>query len=144
MVFLVPYDGSSVSEAALDRAVEHGKALDEDVVAVSLIPTGAEYAERRKWIEPDEEFAVESARTELKRKISEATDTAERNYTDSGASAPHDGVAERIRRVANDVDASVLFVGSSANGNSDSDGLQTPFGSVAQEGSYDVHIVRSA
>lgn len=144
MVFLVPYDGSSVSEAALDRAVEHGQALSEDVVAVSLIPTGAEYAERRKWIEPDEEFAVESARAELRRKISETTDSAERNYIDSGASAPHDGVAERIRQVASDVDASVLFVGTSENGEDDSDGIQTPFGSIAHEGSYDVHVVRSA
>ena len=149
MVFLVPYDGSSPSEAALDRAVEHARALETDVVAVSLIPTGSEYAIRRKWIEPSEEFALDAARQELKRKIDETTDEAERNYTDSGASTPLDGVAEDIRRVANDVDASVMFVGVSKNQTeadeeSGADGLVTPFGSIAPDGEYDVHIVRSA
>jgi nucleotide-binding universal stress UspA family protein len=142
MVFLVPYDGSSVSEAALDRAVEHGKALDEDVVAVSLIPTGSTYAERRKWIEPGEEFALESARAELKRKIAETTDSSERSLADSGASAPRDGVGDRIRRVASEVDASVLFVGTSER--TAEERLSTPFGTIAQDGEYDVHLVRSA
>jgi nucleotide-binding universal stress UspA family protein len=142
MVFLVPYDGSSVSEAALERAVEHGKALGQEVVAVSLIPTGAEYAERRKWIEPDEEFAVESARAELRRKIAETTDSSERPVPETGASAPGDGITDRIRRVASEVDASVLFVGTSAN--TTEERLTTPFGTVSQDGEYDVHLVRSA
>jgi len=142
MVFLVPYDGSTVSEAALDRAVEHGAALDEQVVAVSLIPTGSEYAERRKWIEPDEEFAVESARSELRRKIAETTDRSERPLVGMGASSPGDGVTDRIRRVATEVDASVLFVGT--NSEQSEDRLTTPFGTVSQDGEYDVHLVRSA
>jgi nucleotide-binding universal stress UspA family protein len=142
MVFLVPYDGSSVSEAALHRAVEHGKALDEDVVAVSLIPTGSEYAERRKWIQPDEEFALDTARAELKRKISETTDNSERPLDESGASSAMDGASDQIRRVAHEVDASVLFVGTS-DSTADS-GVDTPFGTVAQDGEYDVHLVRSA
>jgi nucleotide-binding universal stress UspA family protein len=142
MVFLVPYDGSTVSEAALDRAVEHGAALDEQVVAVSLIPTGSEYAERRKWIEPDEEFAVESARKELKRKIVETTDQSERPLVGMGASSPGNGVTDRIRRVAIEVDASVLFVGT--NSDSAEDRLTTPFGTVSQDREYDVHLVRSA
>ena len=142
MVFLVPYDGSSVSEAALKRAVEHGAALDEEVVAVSLIPTGSEYAERRKWIEPQDEFAVESARSELKRKIAETTDQSERSILGSGASSPGDGVTDRIRRVASEVGASILFVGTSAE--SADQRLTTPFGTVDQKGEYDVHLVRSA
>jgi len=142
MVFLVPYDGSSVSEAALDRAVEHGRALDEEVVAVSLIPTGSEYAERRKWIEPTEDFAVESARSDLKRKISETTDSSERPLVGMGASSPQDGVTDRIRKVARDVDASVLFVGTADGGGDER--LRTPFGTIAQDGQYDVHLVRSS
>jgi len=138
MVFLVPYDGSSVSDAALDRAVEHGEAFEEEVVAVSLIPTGTEYAERRKWIEPGEDFAAESARTELRRKISETTDDVERTYDDSGATGVGNGAAEHLRRVARDVDASVLFVGTTGDG----DRPTTPFGSIAGSGEYDVHLVR--
>jgi nucleotide-binding universal stress UspA family protein len=140
MVFLVPYDGSNVSEAALDRAVEHGEALEEEVVAVTFVPTGSEYAERRKWIEPTEDFAVDSARSELKRKIAETTDDAERNYLDSGATSVENGVSDRIRRIANDVDASILYVGTSDD--DDEDTVKTPFGSIAQEASYDVHLVR--
>lgn len=140
MVFLVPYDGSAVAEAALDRAVEHGEAFDEDVLAVSLVPTGTAYAERRKWIEPQEDFALESARAELQRKIEEATDDAERNFTESTATGMQNGVAKRIRQVALEVDAKILFVGVS-NG-TDDDSLETPFGTVSPEGEYDVHIVR--
>jgi len=142
MVFLVPFDGSSVSEAALARAVEHGKALDEEIVAVSFVPTGADYAERRKWIQPDEEFAAETASATLRRKIEEATDDAERTFEESGAHSPEDGITGRIRQVASDVDASTLFVG--ARNDHDGDNLVTPFGGLAPDGDYDVHIVRSA
>jgi nucleotide-binding universal stress UspA family protein len=141
MVFLVPYDGSRVSEAALDRAVEHGEALEEEVVAVTFVPTGSEYAERRKWIEPTADFAVDSARSELKRKIAETTDDAERNYLDSGATSVENGVSDRIRRIADDIDASILYVGTSDEESEDA--VTTPFGSIAQDASYDVHLVRS-
>lgn len=142
MVFLVPFDGSSVSEAALARAVEHGSALDEEVVAISLIPTGTEYAVRRSWIRPDEEFAAETASAELRRKIEETTDDSERTFAKSPAQSPSDGMPERIRRVAHEVDASVLFVGTSSG--DDEPELRTPFGTVAADADYDVHIVRSA
>ena len=142
MVFLVPYDGSPVARAALNRAVTHGEALDEEVVAVSFVPTGSEYAQRRKWIEPTDDFAAETARQTLQRKIDETTDDAERPFSEPGASAPHNGVSDRIRQVAADVDASVLYVGTT--GDDDSADLQTPFGSISPEGEYDVHLVRSA
>jgi nucleotide-binding universal stress UspA family protein len=141
MVFLVPFDGSPVSEAALARAVEHGRALGEGIVAVSFVPTGAEYAERRKWIQPDDEFAAETASAVLRRKIDEATDEAERTYAESGAQSPGD-LADSVRRVARDVGASVLFVG--ADGHADGSALQTPFGEVGNGGDYDVYIVRTA
>lgn len=140
MVFLVPYDGSRVSEAALDRAVEHGRALEEDVVAVTFVPTGSEYAERRKWIRPTEDFAVESARAELRRKIEETTDDAERNYLDSGASSVEDGVTEHIRRIANEIDAETLYVGTN---DGEADEPRTPFGGIANDAGYDVHLVRT-
>jgi nucleotide-binding universal stress UspA family protein len=142
MVFLVPYDGSRVSEAALSRAVEHGKAMDEEILAVSIIPTGADYAERRKWINPDENFAAESASNTLRRKIEEATDDAERNYEQPGAQSPEDGLSQRIREVAVEINASTLFVGASPD-HSEED-LETPFGRVAPDAEYDIHIVRTA
>lgn len=141
MVFLVPFDGSSVSEAALTQAVEHGKALDEEIVAVSFVPTGNAYAERRKWIEPDEDFAAETASAQLRRKIEEATDNSERTFEEATAHSPEDGITDRIQQVAQDVDASVLFVGTS--GNHSGDRLKTPFGTVTADADCDVYIVRS-
>ncbi len=142
MVFLVPYDGSPVSEQALDCAIEHGRAMETAVVAVSLIPTGAEYAERRKWIEPGEEFAADTARAELERKIEETTDDAERNFEDARAGSLGNGVAKQVRRVAEEVDASVLFVGTRTD--AEDDRLLTPFGDIEPEGGYDIHLVRPA
>lgn len=139
MVFLVPYDGSSVSEAALDRAVEHGKALETEVVAVTFVPTGSEYAERRKWIQPAEEFAIESARNELKRKIEETMDESERNYLDSGATVEN-GVGDQIRRVANEVDANAVYVGAVDDEEQE---YRTPFGEITTNETYDLHLVRS-
>jgi nucleotide-binding universal stress UspA family protein len=140
MVFLVPYDGSSVSEAALDRAVEHGKALETEVVAVTFVPTGSEYAERRKWIQPEEDFAIDSARADLKRKIEETTDESERNYLDSGATVEN-GVGDHIRRVANEVEASAVYVGTVDE--DEETQYRTPFGEITTNENYDLHLVRS-
>jgi nucleotide-binding universal stress UspA family protein len=139
MVFVVPYDRSPVAEAALRRAVEHGRAFDRDVLAVSYVPTGAEFAERRKWIEPADDFAIEGASAALKRKIEEATDETELVYRDATAGSPADGIGEAVRETATDVDASVVFVGI-ANGSADA--LETRFGSISTTASYDVHLVR--
>jgi len=140
MVLLVPYDGSSISKAALERAVEHGEALETEVVAVSFVPTGSEYALRRTWIEPTEDFATDAARKQLERKIDETVDDAERSFDEAGASAPGDGAATQIRQVAEDIGASTLYVGTRSES---TDEQMTPFGSVAPDGQYDVHLVRS-
>ena len=142
MVFFVPYDGSASAEAALQRAVEHGRALDRDVVAVSFVPTGSEFAERRKWISPTDDFAAEEASNALKRKIAETTDETELVYDETSAGSPDDGIGDVVRRAAEEVQASVLFVG--AGDATVGEGLRTRFGSVAADGSYDVHIVRTA
>ena len=142
MVFLVPFDGSASSEAALARAVEHGAAMGEEVVAVSFVPTGDRYAQRRRWIEPDEDFAVETASADLRRKIEETTDDAERQFTEPGAESPGDGVSKQVRQTAVDVGASVVFVGTHDGATDAEDPMTTPFGSVDADGPYDLHLVR--
>jgi nucleotide-binding universal stress UspA family protein len=139
MVFLVPFDGSPVADAALRRAVEHGRALERKVLAVSFVPTGAEFVERRTWIEPADDFAASEASAALKRKIAEATDETELVYEETGAGSPADGIADALRGTAEDVEADVLFVGLE---NGTSDALETRFGSISPSAGYDVHIVR--
>ncbi|WP_225334839.1 universal stress protein [Halomicrobium urmianum] len=135
MVFLVPYDGTPQTTAALERAVSYGAALDHDVVATTLVPTGESYAERRQWIDPSEDFAVETAADDLQRKIEEATADAELRFEDSGAHAPDGGLSEAVRRVAREVDADVVFLGGAGDGR-----VVVP---VDGEGAdFDVHVVR--
>lgn len=142
MVFLVPFDGSAEAEAALERAVEHGEALDSEIVAVSFVPTGETYAERRKWIQPSEDFAAETASAQLRRKIEETTDRAERNFTDARAESRGSGVSQRVRQVARDTEASVVFVG--VRDDAGADGWLTAFGGVARDAPYDLHLVRTS
>lgn len=136
MVFLVPFDGSPLADAALDRAVSYAAALDTEVVAVSLIPTGSDYAQRRRRVDPDENFAAETAASDLRRKIEEATDDAELHYEDVSAHSPNE-LSATIRQVARDVDASVVFLGSA-----DTEDIVVPIADLDDEDAYDVHIVR--
>jgi nucleotide-binding universal stress UspA family protein len=136
MAFLVPFDGSPLADAALDRAVDYAGALDTDVVAVSLVPTGADYAVRRLRVDPKKDFAAETAASDLRRKIEEATDDAELNYEDVSAYSANE-LSETIRRVARDVDAEVVFLGSA-----DTDDVVVPISELDDADAYDVHIVR--
>ncbi|MBX0294846.1 universal stress protein [Haloarcula nitratireducens] len=138
MVFLVPFDGSSLAEAALERAVEYAAALDSEVVAVSLVPTGTDYAQRRRQVDPHEDFAAETAASDLRRKIEEATDDAELHYEDVSAYSANE-LSETIRQVARDVGASVVFLGSA-----DTEDVVVPIEELDDEDAYDVHIVRRA
>jgi nucleotide-binding universal stress UspA family protein len=135
MVFLVPFDGSSRAYPALDRAINHGSALDRDVVAVSYVPTGADFAERRRWVDPSENFPADSVASDLERKIAEATDDAELEYEDESAHSPPGGLSREVRQTALDVDATVLFVGAA-----DDSQVVVPIDADADE--FDVHVVR--
>ena len=137
MVYLVPFDGSTLSERALDRAVEYGRAMDEDVVAVGIVPTGDGYAIRRRKVAPGEDFAAETAAQDLRRKIEEATDEAEFHYADESAVTLADGVVADLQQTAADLDASVIFLGAE-NG----DGAAALLDDTAADA--DVHVVRSA
>ena len=135
MVFLVPFDGSPRARAALDRAVTDGAALERDVVAVSYVPTGADYAERRRWVDPTEDFAVDTAADDLRRKIEEATDDAEVSFEHVSAQTPVGGLSEEVRGTARDVGATAVYVGTADDGR-----VVVPIGEDADD--YDVHVVR--
>ena len=56
MTLLVPFDGSELSEAALERATEFAEFSGEDVVALTVVPDEPEYALSRNWLDPTEPF----------------------------------------------------------------------------------------
>jgi nucleotide-binding universal stress UspA family protein len=135
MAFLVPFDGSHRAEVALDRAVTYAKAMDTDVVAVSFVPTGSDYAQRRRRVDPHEDFAAETAASDLRRKIEESTDDAELRYEDASAYSATE-LSEMIEQVARDVDATVVFL------TSDTDEIVVPITEGNGADAFDVHIVR--
>ena len=137
MVFLVQFDGSGPARTALERAVDYGRAMNEDVLAVALLPTGSDVAHRRTWIESDEDFAAESAVHALRRKIEEATDDTELVFEDATPQSPEGGLSPDVRRIASEVDASVVFLGGDGDG-----ALEVELDGQAAGEDFDVHVVR--
>lgn len=144
MTLLVPFDGSELSATALERAVEFGEFMDETVLALSIIPDDEGFARDRGWIDDDEAFEPAAVGEELRRRVETIAPEADFELVQpddvEGSSRTMD-VIRTIRRVANDVDASILFVGSENVGR-----VTEPLASVgdpiARDQRYDVHIVR--
>lgn len=145
MTLLVPFDGTALSAAALDRAAEFARATDEGLVVLTVVPDDEAYARDRGWIDAEEAFDPEAIaadfEAEAREHVPEATFRHERTIgVDSRASVTTD-VVRTIRQVATEIDASILFVGSEHAGR-----VSTPDTSVgdpiAEDPRYDVHIVR--
>jgi len=144
---LAPYDGSALSESAVGQAVEFGAYREESVVVLTVVPDDPGFAKQRGWIDEGEAYdpdAIEQRfQSELQSIAPTATVRTERPTEPAarGATTRND-VARAIRRVAADVGASVLFIGSenAAQVSAHKDSVGTP---IAGDGDYDVHIVRT-
>lgn len=139
-MFLVPYDGSYLADAALIRATEYAVALDEDVTAVSVVPDDTAYAREKEWLEADESFDLESVTSSIHQQVVELTPQVSFRYERVDDAAP-ETIAGVIKHVAGDLFPAVVFLGSSNVGQ-----IVTPLTSVAgkvgADAHYDVHIVR--
>jgi len=142
MTFVVPFDGSELAETALVRAVAFGSVLDEHVVSVSVIPSkNASYARERGWLDPGDPFEREEVVTTLHEEVAEIAPNAEFRYETVGRRATPGRIASRLREVARDEDASMVFVGSENAGRLVST-LSSVGETVATDDAYDVVIVR--
>ena len=141
MTFLVPYDGSELAEAALVRADEYAEALAEDVTVVSVVPESKRYAREKEWVDAGEPFEVREVIADLHRQVTGLSPEASFRSERVDGSATGGTIANALRRVARDVDASVVFLGSENAGR-----IVVPIasvgGSVAADARYDVHLVR--
>lgn len=147
MVYLVPFDDSPLSRTALRRAGEFAEAMDEDVVALVVVPPSVEYAREKGWLDPDEPFDQERIVRGLRGAVRDLAPVAEvrveaTEETDHRASVTTD-VVRRIRQVAAEVEATVLFVGS-ANAGSVATPVTSVGSPVSDDPQYDVHVVRHA
>jgi len=142
MILVVPFDGSLLAEAALVRATEFGNVFDEDVLAVSIIKKGnTDYAREHGWIGQDEEFDMESIVSKLHIQVTDLCPSADFRHKIVGRYAPSGSIAKRLRKVAREEDASMVFLGSENAGH-----IVSAVGSVgptvAADDAYDVVIVR--
>ncbi|MBX0295006.1 universal stress protein [Haloarcula nitratireducens] len=147
MTLLVPYDGSDLSEAALERATEFAGYTDENVLVLAVVPDEPDYALERGWLSADDPFDPETIADRLRDRVAEVAPDAEFRYevpeaVSEMASVTTD-VVRTIRSVANEVEASIVFIGSENAGR-----VSSPVSSVgapvSEDPQYDVHIVRHA
>ena len=142
MTIIVPFDGSVLARSALCRAVEFGVALEETVLAVSVIPVGnREYARDRGWIGPTDEFEIGPIVESLYTQVTHVAPRAEFRRILVDRYAPPGTIANRIRRFAKAHDASLVCIGSDNAGHMVTS-LGSVGGSVAADHAYDVVIVK--
>lgn len=145
MSLLVPFDGSRLATNALERAATFGDLLDEEVVALTVVPDDADYARDRGWIADGEPFDAEAIAAGMQRRADEvapeATFRTERVSSDEPTATSTTNVVREIRRVAAEIEASVVFIGSENAGSVIAP--QSSVGSpVANDQRYDVYVVR--
>ncbi|PSQ01730.1 universal stress protein [Halobacteriales archaeon QS_5_70_17] len=145
MVLLAPFDGSDLSRRAVERAVEFGDLIGEEVVVLTVVPPDEEFARERGWIDADEPFDESAIADRLRKGAREvapdATIRVEHTEETSMLASTTMDIGRRIRQVAHEVGATVVFVGSENAGR-----VTTPVTSVgkpvSEDPGYDVHIVR--
>ncbi len=143
MTLLVPFDGSPLAEAALVRATEFATVFDDDVLAVTVVPTdNAEYARERGWLDPDAPFDLQTVVSAVHEQVASLCPSADFRHKLVDRYASAGAIANRVRKIARDEDASMVFVGSENAGHMVT-GLSSVGGGIAADETYDVVIVRS-
>jgi nucleotide-binding universal stress UspA family protein len=143
MTLVVPFDGSEFAEIALARARDFGEAFDREVVAVTVIPHGnADYAREQGWLQRGESFDIDVIHKRLTERIRAVAADAKHKYIGVDRYAPRGVIASRIRRYAREVDAKMVFIGSTNAGRVVTN-LGSVGGSIAGDQGYDVVIVRN-
>jgi len=146
VTYLVPFDGSALAEAALARATEFASVMDEDVVVLSVVPVDEDdFAVERGWIDEGEPYDPDAVADRLRSRVAdlapEAAFRCERPEDVSSVASVTTDVVRTIRTVAEEVGATVVFIGSENAGR-----VSTPVSSVgdpvSEDARYDVHIVR--
>ena len=141
MTYVVAFDDSPLSQAALGRAVAFAGATDESVVAVTAIPRDSETARERGWLGGDETFSVERVAQNLTERVTDVDPDVEFDYRVVDKYAPRGRVSRGVRELAVEHDATVVFIGSDNAGRMVG-GITSIGQNVSADDRYDVHIVR--
>lgn len=142
MTLLVPFDGSELSKAALVRATEFSIAFDEEVLAVSVIPKeNTNYAREKGWLDADERYDLQSIVSTIHTQVTDLCPSANFRYEVVGRDAAAGAIASRIRKVAKERDAAMVFIGSDNAGRVVTS-VSSVGRSIALDREYDVVLVR--
>ena len=148
MTLLVPFDGSDLAATALKRATEFGATRDEEVVVLTVVPDESSFAVERGWINPGEPFDTNQLCENFKRRVAKIAPEAmfrceTPTESDALTATAIDDITRTVRRVAAELNVSVVFIGTENAGR-----ISTPVTSVgsplSNDPQYDVHIVRHA
>jgi nucleotide-binding universal stress UspA family protein len=143
MTIVVPFDGTPLSEAALQRGGELGELFEERVVVVSVIPnSNTRYARERGWLDATETFDPESIVSTLSEQVDTLVPEAIFKYEVVSRYAQAGEIASKIRRVSRDEGADIVVIGSDNAGHIVSN-VSSVGSSVAAGRTYDVMIVRN-
>lgn len=141
MSIVVPFDGSDLSRAALRRANDFRTVLDERLVAVTVIPRSARYARERDWLDAGAEFEERRVVAAVHEEVAEIAPAADFRHAFTDRRGAAGSIARKVRDLARDEDASVVFIGSD-NAGSLVSSVSSVGSTVAADDAYDVFIVR--
>lgn len=142
MTILVPFDGSDLSESALARATVLGNAFDDDVLTVTIVPKGdAEWARERGWLGPEEEYDLDAVVDRIHERVTDVAPDAEVRHEFVDRYAPTGRISKKLRKIATDIDASMIAIGSDNAGRMVSS-IRSVGSTVAADDAFDVLIVR--
>lgn len=142
MTIAVPFDGSELSEAALVRAAEFDDVLEEGLLVITVVPSGnTEYARDRGWLDPDEQFDLETIRDRLETQAHDCCPEARFRLETVDRYAPSGSIANRIRQIGHEADASLVCLGSENAGHVVTT-VSSVASTVASDDTYDLLVVR--
>jgi nucleotide-binding universal stress UspA family protein len=142
MTIVVPYDGTALSMAALERATKFTDPFGSDLRALTVIPNGNEgYARKRDWIGSQESFDPEAVVNRLSADVHDIAPESEFEYEVVDPYPQAGMIASKIRSYAKEVDAELVVIGSDNAGRIVSS-VSSVGRSVATDDAYDILIVR--
>ncbi|MBX0296300.1 universal stress protein [Haloarcula nitratireducens] len=112
MTIFVPYDGTTVSSAALERAQSLAYSLDEALVVSTVVPRDRENALDHQWITADETFDAKAIVSRFEARVASLAPTAEFHPIVLAGRAQSGSIARRLRDVARENGATLVVVGS--------------------------------
>jgi len=143
MAFVVPFDGSPLSETALVRASEFSEVLDERVVAVTVIPDrDTDYARERDWLGPDEPYDLDEVVATVHERVVALDSSADFRHVTVDRYAQTGTISTEITRAASEADASMVFIGGENAGRLVSS-VSSVGRNVSGQVEFDVVIVRN-